>query len=374
MPGLQALQGIPSFGGQLGQNLGGGLSQGIGTALSQMLQDKQISRREKEFTSRGLPPALARLGAVATVGGQTEIFKHALEEFRRNQDPNLQALQGLQEQQMQPQMQQGQQNAPQPQMQQQGSQEVPSANIAGGQVPQARQLAHADLGLTPTERVSREKERYGTNLPIYQETTAKLKTADKNKALIGILEKLDESDKLPTGIERLNVDSEGNLKLPFFSSAEAQRFVTTINEFSEGAKDTYGSRVTNFDLAQFMRRFPTLMNTKEGRRQIYEQMKIVNDINKEYYGALRDVYREAGGIRKIDADRAESIAEERSKAKVDQLYEKFQEIGKPPEEKFTVGQEFDKLPKASDMRGVTITLPSGEDIKSNGSKWIKTKK
>lgn len=41
MPALQALQAIPSFGGQLGQSLGGGLSQGIGAGLNQYLQGKQ---------------------------------------------------------------------------------------------------------------------------------------------------------------------------------------------------------------------------------------------------------------------------------------------------------------------------------------------
>lgn len=55
MPGLQALQGIPSFGGGLGQALGGGLSQGIGMALSQMLEQKQQDRKTKAlFDALGL--------------------------------------------------------------------------------------------------------------------------------------------------------------------------------------------------------------------------------------------------------------------------------------------------------------------------------
>ena len=41
MPALQALAGIPSFGGQLGAALGGGISQGINSSISQMLQNKQ---------------------------------------------------------------------------------------------------------------------------------------------------------------------------------------------------------------------------------------------------------------------------------------------------------------------------------------------
>lgn len=41
MPGLQALAGVPSFGGGLGQALGGGLSQGISAGIAQHLQNKE---------------------------------------------------------------------------------------------------------------------------------------------------------------------------------------------------------------------------------------------------------------------------------------------------------------------------------------------
>ena len=57
MPALQALQGIPSFGGQLGQSLGTGLSQGISGALTQILQQKQ-QRKALE----GLRPIFEQAG------------------------------------------------------------------------------------------------------------------------------------------------------------------------------------------------------------------------------------------------------------------------------------------------------------------------
>lgn len=41
MPALQALAGVPSFQGQLGQALGTGLSQGIGSSLSSFLEQKK---------------------------------------------------------------------------------------------------------------------------------------------------------------------------------------------------------------------------------------------------------------------------------------------------------------------------------------------
>jgi hypothetical protein len=184
-----------------------------------------------------------------------------------------------------------------------------------------------DEGLLPSEKVARGKERYATGLKEYQEASTKLRGMDRDKERLDILESLNKSDKLPKNLARLNVDKEGNLKLPFLTSAEAQRYVKTLNEFSAGAKDTFGSRVTNFDLAQYLKRYPTLLNSTEGRRQLIEQMKIVNRINSIYYKNLKNIYDKAGGIRNIDADVAERLAEQLSEEKIGQLAEKFNQIG-----------------------------------------------
>jgi hypothetical protein len=157
----------------------------------------------------------------------------------------------------------------------------------------------------------------------------------------------------------LNVNKEGNLALPFAASPEAQRFVKTLNEFSANAKDTYGSRVTNFDLQQYLKRFPTLLNSEEGRRQIIEQMKIVNEINSVYYKNLQDVFSKAGGARKIDSDVAEDLAEKRSQQSISELVKKFDSIG-----------TFTSLPAASEFKGKKFrNKETGEVLISDGVNW-----
>jgi hypothetical protein len=217
-----------------------------------------------------------------------------------------------------------------------------------------------DEGLLPSEKVARGKERYATGLKEYQEASTKLRGMDRDKERLDILESLNKSDKLPKNLARLNVDKEGNLKLPFLTSAEAQRYVKTLNEFSAGAKDTFGSRVTNFDLAQYLKRYPTLLNSTEGRRQLIEQMKIVNRINSIYYKNLKNIYDKAGGIRNIDADVAERLAEQLSEEKIGQLAEKFNQIG-----------QFSSKPVASEFKGKRIKdKETGEIFISDGENWI----
>lgn len=221
-------------------------------------------------------------------------------------------------------------------------------------------LESQDEELLPKEKIARGKERYATGLKEFQEAGTKLQGMTRDKERLEILQNLNASNKLPKSLGRLNVDKEGNLKLPFLGSPEAQRYVKTLNEFSAGAKDTFGSRVTNFDLAQYLKRYPTLLNTNEGRRQLLDQMKIVNQINSVYYKNLRSVYDKAGGVRNIDSDRAEKLAENLSEKKVTELAQKFKQIG-----------QFTSKPNASEFKGKRIKdKETGEIFVSDGENWI----
>lgn len=221
-------------------------------------------------------------------------------------------------------------------------------------------LSAQDKELLPSEKITRGKERYDSGLKVYQEAGSKLRGMTRDKERFDILEGLDKSDKLPKGLARLNVDKEGNLRLPFLASSDAQRYVKTLNEFSAGAKDTFGSRVTNFDLAQYLKRYPTLLNTKEGRRQLLDQMKLVNKINSVYYKNLKKIYDKAGGVRNIDSDVAERFAEQLSEPKTNELSEKFKQIG-----------EFSSKPSASEFKGKKIRdKDTGEIFQSDGENWL----
>lgn len=221
-------------------------------------------------------------------------------------------------------------------------------------------LKSQDEGLLPSEKISRGKERFDSGIKQYQEAGTKLRSIAADKDRLNILETLNKTKKLPKDLGRLNVDSEGNLRAPFLANEETQRYVKVLNEFSSSAKDTFGSRVTNFDLAQYLKRFPTLMNTEEGRNQILDQMKIVNQMNSVYYKNLKNVYDKAGGVRNIDTDVAERYAEKLSEPSLNKLSMKFKEIGK-----------FTSKPTASEFKGKKIKdTNTGEVFISDGKDWI----
>ncbi len=182
-----------------------------------------------------------------------------------------------------------------------------------------------DKGLTPKERAQRQNQRYSTNLPLYEESQKKSIGLEAEKEHLEILEELSPQIK---AIERFNMNPQtGELFFPGLASPEAQRFVKTINDFTVQAKDSYGSRVTNFDLNQFMKRLPTLANSEEGRRQIINQMKIINEINAEREKSLQKVIDEHGGIRNIDYDQAQRMADKLSSKRISELKKQFSKVG-----------------------------------------------
>lgn len=384
---LSAPQRRPSFSERLGVGVGRGIE-----GAEQMIQQHQLTKNHPELA--GLPPEFQKMGyesklrqgefakkfaqeqefegkdydvisgtfgkkfadiwKAAPVGGRTKLLQHAIDAHQRG--VNLE-------------------NVLEDMTEKVNENETPldsSIEIIEENQPQENSkktnfdkeisdyLKKQDEGLVPSEKVARGKERFDTGLKQYQEAGTKLRSMTRDKERIGILEQLNKSKKLPSDLGRANVDQEGNLRAPFAASPESERYVKTLNEFSQGAKDTFGSRVTNFDLSQYLKRFPTLLNSEEGRRQLLDQMKIVNQINSVYYKNLKNVYDKAGGVRNIDADVAERFAEKLSENQVQELGEKFKQIG-----------QFSSKPSASEFKGKKIRdKETGEIFISDGSDWI----
>lgn len=336
---VQILPERPSFGQEFGRNFGAGLGKGFSDLISSKSQERsqrqlQAEKLRGDYESEeqnydkiqsAFGSKFADIWRASPQGARTQLTKAALEARGRGIDLDklLSGISGESSAQGRP-----------PEPSQEMPEEKPQKRVAE-EIKKIRQ--EQDKELLPAERIARGKERYTTGLKEYQEAGTKLRGLTRDKERIDILQNLDKTKNLPKGLGRINVDKEGNLRLPFAGTPEAQRFVKTLNEFSSGAKDTFGSRVTNFDLAQYLKRFPTLLNTEEGRRQLYDQMKIVNQLNSVYYKNLQKVYDDAGGVRSIDSDVAERLAEELSSPQVEKLSAKFNQIGAEKETELPEG-------------------------------------
>ena len=161
----------------------------------------------------------------------------------------------------------------------------------------------------PVERIALKKELLKQGNIEVKELSKSIHSADGELMRIGQLDRLNESKKLPQGpIERLNINwTTGDILIPALATPEMQLFVKTVNDFTVAAKDTFGARVTNFELGSFMRRLPTLANSEGGRRLILSQMKTMKQLDRLYEDSIRSVY-DHYRVQGVDRSAAERIA------------------------------------------------------------------
>ena len=246
-------------------SLGQATGQGLSTGLQMLLNDKLASMQTQRLLQRGFTPREAQLWEQFTEGGKTHLAKEIVERLQREKGLQERGL-GTAEEELQ---------------------------FHFGPSPTEFSLEEEkiDTGLTPKEAISRQEGRYKTNLPLYQALQKKVQSAQQEGLAIQRLQELNESGDLPKGLQRWNINlSSGELRFPFLANADTQAFIKTINDFTTKAKDSFGARVTNFELNRFMKRLPQLLNTEEGRRVILRQMEILNEINRLHsQGTLDDI-------------------------------------------------------------------------------------
>ena len=190
----------------------------------------------------------------------------------------------------------------------------------------------------------------------------------KNNNRINVLRKYDSTGKV--GSVFVNPKT-GDLLAPALANKETQAFYKTLKEWANNAKDSYGSRVTNFDLETYMAQNPSLANTKEGRDLIYNQMSVVNQLDSLYEDELVKVYRKYG-LGNIAPEQADELVEKRIADKRKSLEEKYYNVVMEANDKSSKS-ETENLPEGEvlmrDKKGRPLHVPKDqvEFYKSKGA-------
>lgn len=240
----------------------------------------------------------------------------------------------------------------------------------------------APKDLTDAEKVKWKASTRKENLPIFQDAVAKRKAHKLEVADLNILKDINDSDELPSGLGKLIINPETGDPYKIAQMVGAvpvavQRWVKTIANFTKYAKDTYGARVTNFDLEQFLKRYPGLLNSSEGRRQIIDQMMLVSELNTVYDKALADVYQKYG-LANISYEDADALAQEMIVDEEERITKAIREIGNladmtAAKQEKEQPKTFDELPNPKQYLGRRLRGPNGIIYKSDGQRWNEVK-
>ncbi len=194
-------------------------------------------------------------------------------------------------------------------------------------------------GMVPAEKIKWQNNNEKENTKELKKLEDKNKSYRNNKLLISSLTKGNESGKLPSGLSKgLVIDpSTGEIRptaqLLGAINPETELYIKNLNQFVKGAKDFFGTRVTNFDLQSFMQQLPRLSNSEQGRRLILKQMELVNDLESIHTNELDKAIKHYGrNANYIDISRTvdEKVAEKEAAllGKIDNVVEASNQIEK----------------------------------------------
>lgn len=233
-------------------------------------------------------------------------------------------------------------------------------------------------GKTPKELNTYRSQLRKENAKPYATAVEEYKNLKKEQGSIHNLKTLNKREDLPsTFVEKLSKGINpftGKIFLPSRASPAVELWEKTINNFTTQAKNSFGARVTNFELERFLARLPRLINSRKGRELILEQMDLINQIDALESKSREDTY-EHYKLDNITPEDATRIARQRIEKPIASLIEKFNKIDDRIDAlaSSSGNNQFQKgnFPSPAENEGRIIRLKSGERFKSDGQSWRK---
>lgn len=264
----------------------------------------------------------------------------------------------------------------------------PTAQAAA---PSDRQKLIEDLFTSPAEKRQKEtlelqkqkfaeskkqtasKEKFASfkeTKPERKEILDAARSAKDNLARLDEMQRLSEKGKLdsPYYLELLK---KTGFDIDALKSPDTQEFQKLQMDFLRDAQNVFGSRVTNYEVSQFLKAIPSLSQSKEGRAKVINNLKIFNKAAIERSKALGEILKEHGGTPPLDL---QEKVEERVAPRIDSLYKQFHQGIIAPEGK--VKASFNTLgdAPASKFKGKrAFDDATGKYYRSDGTNWIEEK-
>lgn len=193
---------------------------------------------------------------------------------------------------------------------------------------QAKDFHKEKLSAKEQEIVAKETK------PFYDEISKGSKAAQNNNKRLDRMEELVKKGNLVGsawgslfdtafhGIFGFGVDLHSLLH------PDSQEFRKLSNDFLKDAKDTFGSRLTNYDVKTFLSTVPTLSQTDAGKLRVIRNLRSFNEAALARKKAMDEIIKANGGKRPANLD---TLVDERITPQLDEIARKFKE-GMPEEE------------------------------------------
>jgi hypothetical protein len=144
-------------------------------------------------------------------------------------------------------------------------------------------------------------------------------------------------------------------------SEDAQEALKLLSDEVQGVKDTFGSQISGFEVRQFMKRLPSLLNSSEGKRRVLRDLQMINKLNRDHDEGILNIVDRYGGPGKISVSKAQRIWRKENAPALARFKKEFAH----PE-----SVESDVPFDPAIYQGRTMVDDSGKEWTSNGKEWI----
>lgn len=234
----------------------------------------------------------------------------------------------------------------------------------GRALQQAKDVALREKSEEEKKRTSKQKEFFKINEPkLMQLGEQEQKLKIENARYERLQNLFSDPRKFPSSFSASLFTKDGHINDIVYSqmTPEAQEAVKLIIDSTSNIKDSYGSRITNFDLGLYLKKLPSLLNSPEGKSRVLRDLKIMNELNLMHNQGIQEVFEEAGGTDQIPYSKAESLYKKKYGAQEKALIDEFIS----PKQK-----KFDDFPDANKYLGKKVKdTKTGEVFISDGNEW-----
>lgn len=375
---VQVVEQTPGFGATFGAGLGQGISKGLTQSIDQFFQNKKEERERqrkksqmeeffKSDEAKNLSPLQRQLLVGESMGllpsGST---KAILEENRKQQE--IQAINDYFQN-----LQAGREPFSTEGVAQGNIEPVEADEIAlsrlsaaGGKAAELAKFEQSRLQNREKAKTKKEEAYFKLNEPKLMEISDSQRDLEQENARFSRLQELfNDPSKFPPGWMVGLLSKEGELRPTAIAalSDEAQEAVKLIIDSTSGIKNTYGARVTNFDLQTYLRKLPSLLNSAEGKARVLRDLQVINQINRLHNEGIMQIFEEHGGSDKIAYSKVEREFNKRYGKEIDRLYKEFINPAK---------KTFDTIEAADPGKYLgkkMINDETGEVFISDGKQW-----
>lgn len=206
-----------------------------------------------------------------------------------------------------------------------------------------------------TQSRKEETEAYKITQPYREKLLEGYEGYQKTNNQLNRLKSLNEQDKLTTPLLAKASETFG-IPLSVIANPESEEFQKLSQDLLGNITKVFGNRILQVEVENFLKTIPTLLNSKEGRTRVIDNMQLLMEPQKLAYDAYKDIRKKGG---KTPLDLHEKVLET-IEPKLDKLAEKFKQST----------DTFSSLPSAEQYKGRRFeNAETGEILISDGKEW-----